>query len=79
MSTDEQVDPWEKIRELQAEISDLRAELRTCHDMLDGAGIANDEGMQRLTQPNDCINLRLAARLQRFILLQIGCPMRRIR
>lgn len=79
MSDPNVVDPWALIKELQAENAELRAEIRTCHDMLDGAGVTNEEGMQRLTTESDAVNIRLPARLQRFIIHAIGCPMRRMR
>lgn len=77
--SDDQSDPWAQIKELQAENAELRAELRTCHEMLDGAGVSNEEGRHRLTTDDDSINVRLPARLMRFIMHELGCPMRRIR
>lgn len=74
----EQKDPWQQIKELQAELTDLRAELRTCHDMLDGAGITNEESSNRLTTDQP-VNINLPARLMRYIMCLQGCPMRRIR
>ncbi len=78
MSDEQQMDPWAKIRELEAELAELRGELRTCHDMLDGAGVSQAEGVQSITRDNPSMNVRLPARLQRFIVHAIGCPMRRM-
>lgn len=77
--SDGEVDVWERNKQLEAELTELRSEIRTCHDMLDGAGVANDESSHRVTMGDDSINLRLPARLQRFIMLELGCPMKRIR
>lgn len=74
-----EMDPWARIKELEAEAAELRAELRTCHEMLDGAGVGNEEGRHRLTTDDDTINVRLPARLMRFIMHEVACPMRRIR
>jgi hypothetical protein len=77
MAGDEDV--WERVKRLEAENAELKAELRACHDMLDGAGVTNEESTHRMTTGDDSVNLNLPARLQRFILSQLGCPMRRIR
>ena len=78
MGLQNDVDPWERIAELEAESRELRQEIQAAHDVLDGAGADDDVGLREITEGEQHIDPRLPARLIRY-LLSHACPLGRVR
>jgi hypothetical protein len=72
------VDPWDRVRELEAELADRNAEIQAAHAALDGAGADDGMGMLEIAKGPQTTNYRLDARIIRY-LLEHACPLRKVR
>ena len=78
MNLKNDVDPWDEIRRLEAELADRNAEIQAAHAALDGAGADDGVGMREIAQGEQTVNYRLDARIIRY-LLEHACPLRKVR
>ncbi len=72
------VDPWERIQELETENAELKAEIQSSHNILDGIGADSEQGLLEITQGPQCVRQTLDARLIRFVMGHV-CPLGKIR
>jgi hypothetical protein len=72
------VDPWERIRQLEAEVAEMKAELQAAHNALDGAGADSEHGIREITEGPQTVNMQLDARIIRY-LLEHACPLGKVR
>lgn len=78
MGLKDDVDPWEEIARLQAELVELKAEVQASHDVLDGAGADNEIGIKEVAEGPQKTDYRLPARMIRFVLTH-ACPLGKLR
>jgi hypothetical protein len=72
------VDPWDEIRRLEAELAERNAEIQAAHAALDGAGADDGIGLLEVTKGEQTVDYRLDARIIRY-LLDHRCPLGKVR
>lgn len=78
MGTRSDVNPWDEITRLRAELVELKGELQSAHAVLDGAGADDGQGMKEVAEGPQSVNYRLDARIIRYLLTH-ACPLGKVR
>lgn len=78
MSLKGDVDPWAEIERLTTENGELKAEINATHNVLDAAGADSENGLKEITEGPQNVNLKLDARVTRFVISRT-CPFLRVR
>jgi multidrug resistance efflux pump len=72
------IDPWERIKQLESENAELRSEMQAAHNALDAAGADEGHAIKEITEGEQKVNYSLDARIIRY-LLEHACPLGKIR